>query len=499
MKSLKQNIYNRFPIYGKNLLVTVYNLRFFKTHGKRYRTLIKEYEKMFFYTSFKELQKVQETRFLKLIDFKTHGKRYRTLIKEYEKMFFYTSFKELQKVQETRFLKLIDFVQKNNIYYREKLEDVEVRSIADIDKIPKLKKDDLRRDDILSEIDDECYVRYTGGTTGKSLKYYLTKDNYIERQACLDFFRGMYGYKHKDKIAWFSGKEIITDNEVKRNVFWVEDWLNHITYYSTFHMKDTYIDSMIDNLNKSKPEYFSGFPSAIYELTKRWMASNKPVEFKLNAIFVTSEPFFDYQRELVQNFFKCPTPDQYASSEGAPFVYECPSGNLHYDMYSGIFEKKDKNDNESSVLVTSFTTNKMPLIRYDIGDKIVFDTENEQCSCGSNMPLVAKIIGREMSFVYSVERGKIGITNIANAIKYIDGIDNIQLDQQNIEEIEVKVVISKNSSQEQVEKEIDYELKYRLGKKINLKYNFVDNIPCEKNGKYMMIKNTLTDADLEIG
>ena len=458
MKSLKQTIYNRLPIYGKNLLVTLYNLRFLKTHGKHYRSFIKEYEEMF----------------------------------------FHATFDEIQKAQERRFLNLIDFVKKNNIYYRKKLKDSEIRSISDMHKIPILKKDDLRRSDIISQIDDECYVGYTGGTTGKSLKYFLTKDNYMERQACLDFFRGMHGYKHKDKIAWFSGKEIITDNEIKRNIFWVNDWLNHITYYSTFHMRDSYIDSMIDNLNKSKPEYFSGFPSAIYELTKRWIESNKPVEFKLNAIFVTSEPFFDYQRELVQKLFKCPTPDQYASSEGAPFIYECHKGNLHYDMYSGIFEQKDKNDNESSILVTSFTTDKMPLVRYDIGDKIVFDTENKQCPCGSNMPLVEKIIGREMSFVYTQERGKIGITNIANAIKYIDGINNIQLNQKKIEEIEVKVVISKSNSQLEIEKEIDYELKYRLGDKINLIYSFVDNIPCEKNGKYMMIKNTLTDADLEI-
>lgn len=456
MKSIKQTIYNRLPSYGKNILVTIYNLRFLKTHGKRYRSLIKEYEKMF----------------------------------------FHATFEEIQKAQEIRFLTLIDFVKKNNMYYREKLKGIEIKSIDDIDKIPLLKKDDLRRDDILSEIDDECYVGYTGGSTGKSLKYFLTKDNYIERQACLDFFRGMHGYQYKDKIAWFSGKEIVTDKEVKKNIFWVEDWLNHITYYSTFHMRDSYIDSMIDNLNKSKPEYFSGFPSAIYELTKRWVESGKPVEFKLNAIFVTSEPFFDYQRELVQKLFKCPTPDQYASSEGAPFIYECHKGKLHYDMYSGIFEKKDKDDNESSILVTSFTTNKMPLIRYDIGDKVVFDSENKKCACGSNMPLVEKIIGREMSFVYTMERGKIGITNIANAIKYIDGINNIQLIQENIEDIEIKLAISKNNSKSQIQKEIDYELKYRLGEKINLKYNFVDNIPCEKNGKYMMIKNRLKDVDL---
>lgn len=451
MSSLKQTVYNVLPIFGKSLLVTIYNFRFIKTHGKYYKKMIKEYEKIF----------------------------------------FHTSLNEIKKIQEDRFLKLIYFVKNNNTYYKKKLKGIEIKSIDDIFKIPILEKDDLRREDILSKTSDTCYVGYTGGSTGKSLKYFLTKYDYIERQACLDFFRGMHGYKFKDNIAWFSGKEIITDKEVKQNIFWVKDWLNNITYYSTFHMKDIYIDSMIDNLNKSKPEYFSGFPSAIYELTKRWKDTGKPIKFKLNAIFVTSEPFLDYQRELIQKFFNCPVPDQYASSEGAPFIYECNKGQLHYDMYSGIFEKKDKDDYESQILVTSFTTKKMPLIRYNIGDKIIFETEDKQCTCGSKMPLVKKIIGREMSFVYSKERGKVGITNIANAIKYINGIDNIQLVQDETTKIEVKLVISSGVNKMQVQKELDYELRYRLGKYIDLIYSFVEYIPCEKNGKYLMIKNNL--------
>lgn len=453
MSGINQVIYNKSPHYIKNIFVTIYNLKWFTIHNKRYRFLIKKYREMFF-----------------------------------EK-----NLNELKKIQENKFLKFIDFSKKNNQYYQNKLHNIAITSLEDITKIPILNKDDLLKDDLKSEINDTCFVGYTGGTTGKSLKYFLTKNDYIERQSCLDFFRSLHGYSFGNKIAWFSGKEIITDKELKKNIFWVKDYINKIIYYSTFHMRDEYIDKMIDNLNKEKPEYFSGFPSAIYELTNYWEKSGKPIEFQLNAIFTTSEPFFQYQKEKIQTFFNCIAPDQYASSEGAPFIYECPFGQLHYDMYSGIFEKIS---GTNEVLVTSFTTHKMPLIRYKIGDSIEFDDSKKSCSCGSKMPLIKKIIGRSMSFVYSRERGKVGVTNIANSIKYIKGIEKLQLVQNEIDTIIIKLVLENTKIKKDVKKQLEYELRYRLGDNIDLIYNIVKNIPCEKNGKYMMIKNNLKEKDL---
>ena len=36
--------------------------------------------------------------------------------------------------------------------------------------------------------------------------------------------------------------------------------------------------------------------------------------------------------------------NQYASSEGAPFIIECKEGNLHLELQSGVFEVLDEND-----------------------------------------------------------------------------------------------------------------------------------------------------------
>jgi phenylacetate-CoA ligase len=451
MISIKQKIYNNSPSTLKNILATLYNFRLKKWHGKKYYDSIKKYKKMFF-TKSKE---------------------------------------EIEEAQEKRFLKFIEFVKKNNEYYKDKLKNIEINSIDDIKKIPILEKNDLRNPKIISNIDDKLIVNFTGGTTGISLKNYYTIDDFQERQGNLDFFRGMYGYKFGSKTAWFSGKDLLSTKDILKNIFWVKDYLNYITYYSTFHMKKDYIDYMIEDMNKSQTEFFVGFPSAIYAIAYRIKDKKTKISFKLKAIFPTSEPLLEHQKALLEEVFNCPIPDQYASSEGAPFIYECPSGNLHYDMYSGIFEKRYPNSDSNEVLVTAFPTHSMPLIRYAIGDSVEFNNLEKKCSCGSQMPLVKKIEGRKMTFVYSKERGVIGAGNISNIVKYTPGIEKIQLIQSDKENILIKIVTSSNDHNN-IANILEQEMRNRLGDKINIMFEFVDEIPNEKNGKFIMIKNSLS-------
>ena len=442
-----QSIYNYSPWFVKNLLVTIFNLR----------------------------------------QIKVHGKRYREALKEYHRIFYNTSLAELNDLQNERFMSLIEFAKVKNNYYKDLLINTEIDSICDIRKIPVLEKDDLRKASIKSNIKGKLLAGKTGGTTGKSIQFEMLIDDYSERQACLDFFRGMYGYHFGDEIAWFSGKEIITSREEVKNLLWVRDWCNHVTYYSTFHLRNDHIDVMIQNILASKPDYFAGFPSAIYAVARRWKDRVDVPAIKLKAVFPTSEPLFDYQKQLISEVFDCKVPDQYASSEGAPFIYECPAGALHYDLYSGVFESLDDSE-EPEMLVTSFTTRYMPLIRYRIGDQVVFGDQNSNCKCGSKMPIVNKITGRSVAYVYSLERGKITVSNISNVVKHIESIERFQLVQDRVDHILVRVAYS-GYVKAVVQKKLEYELRFRLGEKINLTYEFVDHIPSERNGKFLMIKN----------
>jgi phenylacetate-CoA ligase len=79
----------------------------------------------------------------------------------------------------------------------------------------------------------------TGGTTGKSLEVLFTRDNMQGRFIMLDNFIGRFGYKLEKKTAWFSGKNILKNKDVKKNRFWKTDNLHNVRYYSTFYLKET--------------------------------------------------------------------------------------------------------------------------------------------------------------------------------------------------------------------------------------------------------------------
>ncbi|MCF7482050.1 hypothetical protein L3V31_09925 [Vibrio sp. J1-1] len=447
---MKQKIYNVLPLFFKNILVTIYNLRFFKIYGAEYKDKLNEASDFYHNKSREELLEIQRERLIE---------------------FWYNA-------------------RNNNKFYAGSEYDFEVNSVEDLKKLPILTKEHLRREDIKSGYYEQNLIKgNTGGSTGKSLEFYMTQCDFIQRQATLNFFRGIYGYKIGSKIGWFSGKEIITDKEVLRNKFWVKDYLHNITYFSTFHLSEKSLDSMIYEINKSGIEYLSGFPSAIYDLAKQWDKSKKPVNTKIKAIFPTAEPLHEYQKQFLEDFFNCHVPDQYASSEGTHFIYECPEGKLHYDLTTGVFETLSDDSNE--VLVTSFTTNEMPLIRYRIGDGITFSDSSSQCECGTYMPIVKSIIGRSVAYVYSKERGRITVSNISNVVKYLKVIDNIQLVQINEDLIKVKVALDLSIDREDIINKLEYELRYRLGDEIELEYEFMERIPTEPNGKYLMIKNML--------
>ena len=84
----------------------------------------------------------------------------------------------------------------------------------------------------------------------------------------LDNFRGWYGYKLGKRTAWFSGKNLLTERDIRKNRFWKTDLKYKVRYYSTFHIKEDYLKYYVENIIRFQPEYMVGFPSTIIEIAR---------------------------------------------------------------------------------------------------------------------------------------------------------------------------------------------------------------------------------------
>lgn len=447
-----QKIYDKSPIFIQNIFVNIYGL---KAYCDRYTGEYYNYKKDFL------ARKNNDYNF------------------------------EL-KYQQEEMIRLLNHCAKNSPYYSKQLKNYNFSSweISDLQKLPFLTKEELRNNIDLITTTKECPSN-TGGTTGKSLQVYFTLEDTKKRMAYLDAFKEKHGIKLGMRVARFSGKNLIphTYNPKSGGKYWRTNWIIKQRLYSTFHMNDRTLDLYVKNLNKFKPKSLDGFITNIYQLAQYIEKKNLKLEFQLIAIFPTAETILPHHRELVERVFKCPIRDQYASSEGAPFITECTHGKLHYCMDSGIIELVNSNESlVGDIAVTSFTTYGTPLVRYLIGDTVEFS--EEKCSCGCCFPVIKRIVGRNSDCLYSKERGIIHAANMSNVIKYFpNSVTNTQFIQKSEDCIEINIVFEKDSYKKEYDDTIIKEMKQRFGDKMTFTINVVNEIPREKSGKLRFIKN----------
>lgn len=415
--------------------------------------------------------------------------------------FYKNNFKEqktLEEINDYQLKELNDFISfaiKNSKYYKNSILKFEpLKSLSELKNYPILTKDLIRENinDIITLPKNKAIQIKTGGTTGKSLKVYNTKDDIRRRFASLDVFREKYGYRLGKKTAWFSGKNILNKRNLKNNVFWKYDFFNKVRYYSTFHCSGKNLEFILNDLIRFSPKIMSGFPSSMADIARYGIKNNIVFPTKVDVVFTTAEKLSEDDRNAIERYFMTKIYDQYASSEGAPFIFECEEGKYHIDAQSGVIEVVDDNGNystEGRMLVTSFHTRGTPLIRYDIGDSIKLSNK-KTCECGDLGKMVESIEGRSKDYIYSKETGKITSANMSNAVKQVKGIINCKMIQNSLEEISI-LIIRDNDYNAQQEAIFLNELRDRVGEKMEIYFEYVNSFEKEKSGKFRFIKNNI--------
>ena len=349
--------------------------------------------------------------------------------------------------QRQELIKFISYANKNSKFYRRLYQGIDIasiKSIEDLKVLPIVDKEMLRENiaDVVTISRQGAVEGHTGGTTGKSLVVLMTPEDMMKRMAMLDHFKARVGFEHlKMKRATFNGKHIVPPNQ-KKKVFWRYNAACKQMIYSSFHLTEENMKYYVESLNKFKPHAIDGFFMSMCDIAGYIGRHNIKLEFQPIAIFPTSETLTQSGRELLERVFKCKVYDQYASSEGAPFVTECPNQTLHIELASGVFEHFE--DGSDEVLVTSFTTHGTPLIRYRIGDSMKFGNKEASCSCGIQAPIVDEIQGRRLDFLYTADGAKINAGNVANLFKNMpNALIRAQAIQDKMDEIIIKLEVDK--------------------------------------------------------
>ncbi len=363
-------------------------------------------------------------------------------------------------------------------------------------EFPILEKEQLlaHMDQIRTIDEKDGIISLTGGTTGASMKVIYHPEDMQERFALKDFFRSRYGYTLGRKVAWFSGKSIVRPADLASGRVWREDHINKIRFFSTLNIGPQYFEAYWRALQAFKPDYIVGFPSSVLDLCAMAQERGLRYEGRIDTFFPTAETVLPIHRTLIPQMLGCRVVDQYAASEGAPFILQCPEGSLHIHPLTGVFEVVDEAmqpAREGEILVTSFTTRGTPLIRYRIGDRISLAPDGYRCPCGSCFPVVNRIDGRTADFIWSPENGKVNLGNISNCTKDAEGIICFQIVQEAPDAVDIAVMANERFTRQQRENFLQA-MALRLGQSMRINVEVVDQIQREASGKFRIVKNRLS-------
>jgi phenylacetate-CoA ligase len=160
-------------------------------------------------------------------------------------------------------------------------------------------------------------------------------------------------------------------------------------------------------------------------------------------------------RTYVEEVFGGRIIDNFGSSEGGAIAFQCPEGNYHFNSDIVHIEVIDEEgcpvgmNMEGRLALTRLYGKGTPIIRYTGMNDILVLTERH-CTCGLNLPLIEKIIGRRLSpIVLANGRNVSGFSFIQIPYEVMkslrtDKIKQFQILQKKPGEIEVLIVVDES-------------------------------------------------------
>lgn len=151
------------------------------------------------------------------------------------------------------------------------------------------------------------------------------------------------------------------------------------------------IQEIVKQLNDLQPAMLSGYASALGLLAQEQLEGRLTIQPAI--VLSSAEPLSPENRSLIQQAFGVPPRNNYGCSEGGVMGYECNQRHMHLNADWIIFEPVDANHNPVPVgqfsertLITNLANRVMPIIRYELGDRVALSPES--CSCGITLPVV---------------------------------------------------------------------------------------------------------------
>jgi len=410
-------------------------------------------------------------------------KKYGKFFEQYYDFLLSNSFKDQEKRAEEELEEFLEYIKNSNSFYsRYFTNDFNLKSSPIIDK------------DIVNEhypkflMSKPFFVGKSSGTTGQPLKVPYSKNVYQKEYAFWWYHRSFGGVFRGDRIATFAGHKVADVNRDKPP-FCAFNAVENQLFFSSYHLSQKNMPEYVQTLNQFRPIFIHGYPSSIYYVAKYILEEDIQLDFRPKMIVGASETTLDFQRKAIENAFHSKLYVWYGNTEFCGHITECSYGKLHVQPYHSVVRIL-KNDNTDAkpgeagrLVATNFSNYSFALINYDTKD-IVKISENQNCPCGKGGTVLDYIVGRIEDYIFTPEGRFVGrLDHLFKDAKYVK---NGQIIQNDVSQIIIRIE-KENRYSKRIENTILKEARARLGDTIDIKFQYVNEIEKEANGKFRFV------------
>ena len=339
----------------------------------------------------------------------------------------------------------------------------------------------------------------TGGSSGNPMVFYIQKhQTRAKEKAHFDWYWGKYGYREGHRVLTIRGASL------KDNALYQRDPIKNSFNLSCYELDEGRLPEVLDALDRFRPTVIHAYPSALKVFTDLCLTSerNRPrlQALGVDTLFLGSEFLPDSYRALFEECYGAPAVNWYGHSECVVHAGQLP-GDRRYRLFPfyGYCELLDDDDGpvttpgrSGRIVTTSFDNHVMPLIRYDTGDRAVYDGETDVD--GYRCLTLSAIDGRNQDFIVLSDGNRVSLTAFifGQHLAAFAKVRELQLQQDTIGEVVVRIVRAAGFAPSD-EAQLCRELSDSVNGRIAVRVEFVDRIPKTHRGKHrFLIQNVPT-------